>query len=516
MFISPDGNHLAVAWRQDLANLIPHAKPFDWMGQQMLLMPNNTDEARVCRNLGVQVPPPVLTRYDWRGLKPWDIQRTTTALLTESPRAYVLNTMGTGKTLAAAFAADWLASTSAVSPWLITAPLSTLSLVWEAELFKLLPRAKVSVLYGSKDKRLKALAAPADFYIVNHHGLIMLADHLVGKFRGVIIDELAVFRNRSTSLWKAANAIVNGGGVDYAWGLTGSPTPNSPLDAWAQVRLLTPGRVPRTSTAFRDTVMRQVSTFKWAPRPDATAIVHKAMQPAVRFTRDDVMELPETTYVDREVKLEGEGAVAYKMLYDKMRMATSGGESITAANEGVLQSKLLQVALGYIYTDSRGTYNLPSDTRKEALLEIVEECERKVIVFVPYIHALVGVTGFLAKHGYDVATVSGDTPRAARDSIFRRFQHEELPRVLVAHPQCMSHGLTLTSANTIVWYGPTNSLDIYEQANARITRPGQTSKSLIVHLSGTAVERAVYRRLRGKAKMQGLLLELFKAQELDY
>lgn len=514
-FITADKAHIVTAWRPDLAQLIPHARALEHGGEKFLVVPNRRDEARVCRNLGVPMPAPILTTYDWAGQKPWEIQRTTAALLTESPRAFVLSTMGTGKTRAVLFAADYLLELG-VKRVLVAAPLSTLTPVWESELFGVLPRRRVRVLYGSREKRLKLLAEDADIYIINHHGLPMLRSQLIARgFDVVVLDELAVFRNRSTELWKAANAVVNAPSTKYAWGLTGSPTPNAPTDAWAQIRMLTPGRVSRTMADFKDRTMRQVSSFRWIARPDANETVYQAMQPSVRFTREDVMELPPTSYVDREVKLDADASKAYKMLYDKARLLTTSGQSVTAANEGILQSKLLQVACGYIYADDKTIYELPSSARLKALDEILAETDRKVIVFVPFIHALNGVHRHLAKH-HTVEAVHGGTARAARDKIFRDFQNAEHPRVLLAHPQCMAHGLTLTSANTIVWYSPTTSLEIYEQANARITRPGQTSKTLIAHLYGTTVERLTYARLRTKSKMQNLLLTMFHQQELEF
>ena len=517
VFVTSDTSRVVVPWREDLANLIPHGRDLMFKGERMLVIPNGHDEAKICRNLQVPVPAPILTRYDWCGTSPWEIQRTTAALLTESARAYVLSTMGTGKTRAALFAADYLLRAKAVKRVLITAPLSTLTPVWEAELFRVMPGRRVKVIYGDRAKRVKLLNEDADFYIINHHGLIMLSKEL--RMRGfdvVIFDELAVFRNKGTDLWKAADAIV-GAGVPYAWGLTGSPTPNSPTDAWAQVRLLTPTRTTRTLGQFKDQTMRQITQFKWSARTGANEAVHQAMQPAVRYTRDDVMELPETSYVDREVKLEPDAAKAYKMLFDKMRTMSSTGDSITAVNEGVLQGKLLQVACGFLYTDKKTVYALPSDRRLEALEEVVNETDRKVIVFVPYIHALDGISKYLRGKKHNVAVVSGATPRAARDSIFTKFQDPEAsPRIIVAHPGCMSHGLTLTEANTIVWYSPTRRLDEYEQANARITRPGQVAKTFIVHLYGTPVERVTYARLKSKAKMQGMLLQMFKDQEVTF
>ncbi len=516
MFVTPDTRHIALSWREDLAALIPHARAFDYQGQRMLLIPNGHDEAKVCRNVGVPVPAPILTRYDWRGQTPWAVQKTTAALMTESPRAYVLNGLGTGKTRAAIFAADYLMRAGAASPTLITAPLSTLTPVWEQELFRVLPQGRVRVLHGSKEKRLKLLEEDADWFVVNHHGLDVLGEALVARGFGIlVIDEIATFRNKGTHLWKALATVVNAPTTKFAWGMTGSPTPQAPTDAWGQARLLTPERVPRTMTRFRDMTMRQVSNFKWIPRPEATDIVRSALQPSVRFSLEDVQELPETVYVDREVKLEPDAAKAYKLMWDKMVMMSQQGQ-ITAVNEGVLQTKLLQVACGYIYTDSKKVFELPAKPRQEALLDLVTSTERKVIVFVPFVHALHGVAAFLRHNKQSVATVHGGTARRARDKIFSDFQNAEEPRVLVAHPQCMAHGLTLTSANTIVWYSPTNSLEIYEQANARIRRPGQTAKTLIAHLIGTPVEKAAYSRLKTRAKLQGLLLEMFRSQEVVY
>lgn len=515
MFITADANHIVVPWQADLHQVIPHARELTYQGQRMLAVPNRYEEARVARNLGVMVPAPILTRYNWRGQKPWDTQKTTAALLTESVRAYVLNEFGTGKTRSVIWAADWLRQHARVKKVLVVAPLSTLTPVWEAELFRVLPDARVQVLHGSRDERLRRLYEPADYYIINHHGLSLLCSDLIKqRFDVVVFDELATFRNRGTALWKAANALVQSG-PGFAWGLTGSPTPKAPTDAWAQVKLLTPTRTTKTFTRFRDLTMRQITQFKWVKKPGAQQTVHEVMQPSVRFALSDVMELPTTTYQTREVELEGEAKRAYKMMVDKMRVLTNNGETVTAANEGVLQSKLLQVALGYIYTDKKGVFKLPNDTRFEVVREIVCGTSRKVICFVPFIHALEGVAEFLQKHT-TIAVVHGHTPVGARNKIFRAFQEDSEPHTIIAHPGCMSHGLTLTAANTIVWVGPTNSYETYDQANARIVRPGQTSKTLIVHVVATPVERLAYRRLQERGSFQGMLLELFHQQELDF
>lgn len=520
-WITGDGANICTPFRPDLAMLIPHARTLDYQGQKMLVLPNKPDEAKLARNLGLHIPAPILTRYNWcnHAHRPWDIQRTTAALVSESARAYVLSTMGTGKTRAVLYAADYLIKEGRAKRVLVSAPLSTLTPVWEDELFGRFPHLSRRVLYGDRAKRLKLLAEDAQVYIVNHHGVHMMQDELVARgFDIVIIDELAVLRNKSTQLWKSHATVV--APAKFAWGLTGSPTPMAPTDAWAQCRLLTPNNVARSMSSFQDQTMRRLSQFRWVARPDANDVVHRAMQPSVRFTRDDIAELPPTSYVNRTVQLEPMADRAYKMLFDKMSTLTAKGDSITAANEGVLQSKLLQVACGYIYTDKingeKQVFALPNAARLQALDETIAETDRKVIVFVPFVHALEGVRAHLEAQGHDVEAVHGAVSRSKRDTIFRGFQHGPSPRIIVAHPQCMAHGLTLTAANVIIWYAPTQSLETYEQANARIVRPGQTAKTLIAHLYGTPVERVTYARLRARGSMQGLLLALFRQQELVF
>ena len=516
-FVTKDGSHVVVPYHTGLANAVPHAKAFTWQGSPMLVLPNQADETRVARNLGIPIPAPILTRYDWCGSKPWDIQRSTAALLTESSRCYVLSSMGTGKTRAVLYAIDYLLRTGAAKRALIVAPLSTLTPVWEREAFQLMVQRKLKVLYGLRAKRLKQLEEGHSVCVINHHGVRVIGHELAqAGFDIVVIDELATYRNKSTELWKAIATVVNAPTTTYAWGLTGSPTPNMPTDAWAQCRLLTPRNVPRTFAAFQDQTMRRINTFRWVPRPEANKIVQAAMSPSVRYALEDVMELPECVVVDRDAPLEDDARRAYKLLFDKARMITQQGDSITAVNEGVLLNKLLQVSCGFLYTDNKTVYAMSAKGRLDALETTIGETDRKVIVLVPFLHALTGVASFLRAQGHDIAVVHGGTGRATRDKVFTDFQTQASPRIIVAHPQTLAHGLTLTEANVTIWYSPTSSLEIYAQANARINRPGQKHKTLIAHLVGTAVERATYARLRSKQRMQNCLLELFHQQELAF
>jgi SNF2 family DNA or RNA helicase len=183
---------------------------------------------------------------------------------------------------------------------------------------------------------------------------------------------------------------------------------------------------------------------------------------------------------------------------------------ITVQNAGILMNKLLQVSLGWVYTDMRGVVSFDNDARKAALVDAVESTDNKVIVFVPFIHALDGVADHLRKNGTPCEIVSGQTPQSERNRIFGAFQNSTEPRVIVAHPQCMAHGLTLTAADTIIWFGPFASLEVFEQANQRIRRVGQKHKQQILLFSGTRAESKLYDRLQQKKGVQDTLLDMFR------
>lgn len=515
-FVSTKHRSFAVPFHEALASIVPGAKRASHPDKgELLVLPHTIDTTRLARNFNFRVPAPITFQYDWNGGTPFKTQRLTAAMLTMNRRAYVLSEMGTGKTRAALYAIDFLMREDEITKALIVAPLSTLSLVWGRETLIHFPYLSVGILHGTRDKRLKVLGGNHDIYVINHDGIKTILPELLARkdFDCVLIDELASFRNASTDRWRALAKLVSG--KKFIWGMTGSPTPNEPLDAWAQCRLITPQQVPMFPGRFKREVMQQVSQFLWVPKPDAKDKVFEAMQPAVRFTRDECVELPPVSYTGRYVPLSPEQDRVFKQLMAKLRVSFQQGE-VTAANEGVLFSKLLQIGAGYVYTTDRGIIDLNPLPRLKELQAVVEQATGKVIVFVDFVHAVQAVSSHLKgmQQGFldtpRVATVTGETPKAMRDKIFGAFQNSEYPRIIVAHPKCMAHGLTLTAANTIVWYTPTTSLETYEQACARITRPGQTQKSLIIHLTGTKIEAKLYKRLQKKAKLQGSLLELFE------
>jgi SNF2 family DNA or RNA helicase len=172
----------------------------------------------------------------------------------------------------------------------------------------------------------------------------------------------------------------------------------------------------------------------------------------------------------------------------------------------------LQIACGVVYDSSGAPREIDAGNRVETLMELIDEIDEKVIVFVPF----TAVTGMLArelnKH-WNFAVVTGDTSVKERNQIFADFQNPGKRIDIIAHPGTMSHGLTLTEASTIIWYAPIDSNDIYQQANGRITRAGQHYTANIVNLAGSAVERRMYKRLQERQKIQGVLLDLVERGE---
>lgn len=497
---------------------IPTAKLVTHNGLTYVAVPHRPDEVKVLRNLGFNAPDPMTYYYKWPGrFKPFQAQIETANFLSMHDRAFCLNSMGLGKTVTALWSYDYMRDARMVKKVLVVCPLSTMERTWADEIFKTFPHLDTAVLYGSRERRKKLLKQDAHIYIINTDGLKTIVDDLKDRpdIDLIVVDEIAMFRNASTDRWKTLNTICNKQTPRRIWALTGAPTPHEPTDAWAQCRIVCPTNpdVPKYFGQFRDSVMKQITSFKWVPRQDAVETVKKVMQPAVRFALDDCIDLPEQTFLTRDVEMTPEQKIAYKAMLEKLMMEYQGGE-VLAVNEAVKANKLVQIACGVAYGKDGEHINIPSKPRIDVLKELIESSEGKVLVFVPLTGVLEHVVREL-ENEWTVAKIHGGTPKAERDQIFGDFQKTTDPHVIVANPATMSHGLTLTAATTIVWYAPIHSNDIYEQACARVRRPGQTRTTVIAHIAGSDIERRIYSRLQRKQKLQGSLLEIMKGIETD-
>jgi SNF2 family DNA or RNA helicase len=439
-------------------------------------------------------------------------QRETVRYLLDHERAGNLSDPGTGKTLAAVWAADALMREGMVRRVLVVAPKTILLNVWGREFFSTLPRRPYAICYGSADKK-RALAENTDipFIIVNYESLHLLEGSLPDVDL-IIADEATKIKTPQSKRTQALQRIAKG---KRLWLLTGTPAPQAPTDAYMACRLLREGNY-MSFRAFQDLTMVKVSQFVWKPRANAAEIVARELQPSIRFRRDECLDLPEQQIVDLEI----EPSPAQKKAaneFIKQAWADLDGQKITAVNAGVALSKALQVLSGGVYhptgeDDVTGATAIDAKPLMETITTIIDETEGPVLIFAPFRISAAVIHARLLQHGVRSAMVTGAVTDSERVAIFDQVQNGTLD-AMVAIPQTVSHGLTLTTSNTIIWVGPTFSFETYEQANARINRKGQTRKSVVFRISQLPLTKALYRRLDERATLQDTVLRLMEGRE---
>lgn len=456
----------------------------------------------------VKIPSPIERDYTWPGMhKPFDHQRDTARFLTLHRRAFCFNEAGTGKTSAAIWAADYLMNQGKVKRCLVICPLSIMQSAWQADLFKTAMHRTCGIAHGSVSKRKKVIENGYEFVIINYDGVGTVEKEIAaGKFDLIIIDEANAYKNPSTVRWKTLARLVTPD--TYLWMMTGTPAAQSPIDAFGLARLINPNGVPKYATAWRDKVMQQVSKFKWVPKSTSRAVVFDALQPAIRYEKAQCLDLPEVTYQTRVVPLSPQANKYYHRLRKEMQIQTVG-ETISTVNAAAAISRLLQLSGGAVYTDDGNVVEFDIQPRMNVLKEVLDESLHKILIFVPYRHTLAMVKKELESHGVTCEVISGDVSASDRSRVFNNFQNTEDPRVLLIQPQAASHGVTLTAADTIIFWSPVMSVETYLQCVARIDRVGQTNKMTVIHLQGSEVERRMYAMLQSKVDMHEKLVDLF-------
>jgi len=466
------------------------------------------DEAHKLRNLNIKAPSPIEGRYNWSGkYKPFAHQKTTAAFLTLNKKAFCFNEQGTGKTASAIWAADFLMQQGKVKRALVICPLSIMDSAWRNDLFTFAMHRTVDVAHGSKAKRSQIINNGSEFVVINYDGVEIVADDIAnGGFDCIIVDEATHYKNAQTKRWKTLRKLVTDD--TWLWMMTGTPAAQSPLDAYGLAKLVNPHAVPRFFGSWRDMVMYKYTQFKWLPKPDATDIVYNALQPAIRYTKEECLDLPDMTYTKRHVELTRQQKKYYDTLRTRLVMEAAG-EEVTAQNAAIGMNKLLQISAGAVYTDDKEVLEFDIKHRYNVLREVVDETSQKTLVFVPFKHTIYILTDKLRADGYTAEVIRGDVSAAKRTEIFERFQNMPDPKILVIQPQAAAHGVTLTAANTVVWWGPTSSLETYAQANARVHRSGQKHKCTVVQLVGSHVEKRVYSLLDNRIDVHTKMIDLY-------
>jgi len=423
--------------------------------------------------------------------------------------------MGLGKTVSTLTAVDQLLyDYFDVEKVLVIAPLRVAQKTWPDEIRKWdhLKHLRISRILGTEKQRLGALQAKADIWIINRENVEWLVD-LYGKnwpFDMVVIDELSSFKSSKAKRFRALRKVRPM--IKRIVGLTGTPAPNGLIDLWPQVYLLDQGeRLGKTVTGYRNRYFEpgkrnRTVIFTWDPKPGAEEAIYSKLEDlCVSMSAEDWLQMPER--IDREVMVQIPEAVRaqYDQLERDLLLPFAGGD-ITADTMAILSNKLLQMANGAVYDENGATREI-HQAKIEALDDILEAANgQPVLVFYNYQHD----RDRLLKH------IPAARVLDTEDDI-EKWNQGKIP-VMLAHPASAGHGLNLQAGgNIIVWFGLTWSLELYQQANARLYRQGQ-DKSVIIHhlVAEETIDGDVMAALAGKDVSQKALLEAVKARIEKY
>ena len=472
------------------------------------------DEMQTLATLPFKKPPSTINRdYKWTGkFTPFDHQKETSSFLSLHKKAFCFNEQGTGKTASVIWAADYLMKQGRINRVLVICPLSIMKSAWQQDLFKFAMHRSCSVAHGDKRARKKIIEAGSEFVVINFDGLAVVKDEIMaGGFDMIVVDEANAYKNPQTNRWKVLFNIMKN--TEWLWMLTGTPAAQSPIDAYGLAKLVNSKECPKYYGQFRDSVMYKVSQFKWVPKPKSQDYIHKLLQPAIRFEKDQCLDLPEVTHVERDAPLTKQQEKYYNEL-KKQLMMEADGEHVTAVNAATAMNKLLQISGGCVYTDTREVIEFDVSNRLKVVEEVINESSHKVLVFVPFTHTIELLRDYLENKGYPCGVINGKVSLNKRSNLVKSFQEQPTPRVLIIQPKAASHGLTLTAANTIIWYAPVTSVETYLQANARINRPGQKNAMTVVHIKGSPTEERLYTMLQNNINNHEKIIDLYR-QELS-
>ena len=480
-----------------------------------IVFKHNIDTTTVLRNLGFEVPSPIRVNYNWPGkYKPFDHQEIMADAMTMHPKVFNLSEMGVGKTASVLWAADYLMTQGLVKRALILAPLSTLATVWQKDIFDVLMHRTVSIVRGGDgaDRRAKQFSIDADFYVANHD-TIALEDvaRLVKRRKDIdliILDEASDFRNPSTNRYKFLRWAVEK--KTRFWAITGTPNPNGPADAWAMTRIINPTAVPPHHGTFKRQTMFKDGPYRWIPKRGSEKAVFEVMQPAVRFAKNECMDLPTVTTTRRQVAMSPMQEKAFDAMKEDMCLRWKNGETIDAVNAADQINKLRQILLGSVFNPETGQYvAIDYKPRLTELKKVIGMAAAKVIIVVPFKGIIKLLERDLEAAGHSVAVLNGNVSPRMREKIIHRFKTSPDPHELLCHPRVMSHGLNLVEADMTIFYGPIYSADQYRQVIERNNRTGQTRKMTIVRMAAHPLEWSIYGAIDRKGITQDNILKLY-------
>ena len=443
---------------------------------------------------------------------PWDYQRRAGEWILSHPRCGLFLSMGLGKTVITLTAINKLLDDFAITRVLVIAPLRVAATVWaeEAQKWDHLKHLRCVKILGTQKERLAALEQDADVYIINRENVPWLVAHQAAlkkwPFDMLVLDELSSFKSPKAERFKSLRRVLPA--VHRVVGLTGTPSPNGLIDLWSQIYLLDGGeRLGKFIGRYREAYFRpgqrngQV-VFNWELLPGAEEKIYTRIADiCMSMTAKDYLSLPERTDVAYPVLLSDRAKSAYDTM-ERDLVLPLAGEAITAQNAAVLTGKLLQLSNGAIYTEDHEYIPL-HEAKLDALEDLIEAANgQPVLVYYSFQH---DADRIMRRFPGARKLVTADDVNA--------WNRGQVP-LLIAHPASAGHGLNLQAGgHIIIWFGLTWSLELYQQANARLYRQGQSKPVTIYHVitKGT-VDEEVLKALTGKAVRQDALINAVKAR----
>ena len=452
-----------------------------------------------------------------KSFTPYPHQTAGIDWIIDHPAAGLFWGMGSGKTVTTLTAVDRLLyDYMEEGPVLVSAPKRVAEDTWTKETAKWehLQHLRISRVLGTAKQRTAALNTPADIYVINRENIVWLVEYFGTRwpFKIVILDELSSFKSAAAKRWKALRRVR--GRIQRIIGLTGTPRPNGVEDLWPQMYLLDQGaRLGRTLGVFRANYLVPEKrngpiVYSYRPRPGAEDEIYKRLSDiCMSIRKEDVLQLPGQIYEDIVLTPPAALLKQYKQFErEKVLEHLDGNGEIMVGTEASLTNKLLQFANGAIYDSEKQVHEIHA-VKLDALEELVEEAGGDpVLVLYAYKHDAERIQKRIACRFLDT-TEDIDA-----------WNRGEIP-VAIAHPASIGHGLNLQYGGHItIWYGLSWSLELYQQANERLNRPGQTQVCRVYHLvlKGTHDERvlkSLYDKDQGQAAaIDALRLEVLKEQ----
>ena len=396
-----------------------------------------------------------------------------------------------------------------VSRVLVIAPKRVAEDTWsrESEKWDHLQHLTISKILGSEKQRIDGMNADADIYVINRENVKWLVDRC-RKARNwpydmVVIDELSSFKSNQSQRFKALRTVMPL--VKRVVGLTGTPTPNGYMDLWSEIYLLDAGqRLGKTIGEYRERYFRPgmhngYTVFNWILRNGQDKVIQKKIEDiCVSMKAEDYLTMPERIDNRIDVTLSQTEMNTYKQLEKEKILEISEDSAVVAPSAAAIANKLLQLANGAVY-DNNGNVIRIHEKKLDALEEILDCNQEPVLVFYNFKHDLEAVQErFRDMH-----------PRILDNGKDIAEWNEGKIRLLLAHPASVGHGLNIQAGgHIIVWYGLTWSLELYQQANARLYRQGQKNAVIIHHLiTKGSIDEDVMKVLVGKGDMQAALME---------